>query len=100
MSDRESIIESRLVEHCKAYGILTRKVSWIGRRRAMDRLLVFNGRLVFVELKSEAKGPRFPADEDDRAQAREHDRFRAQGIDVRVLWTKAQVDALIAEMIG
>jgi hypothetical protein len=100
MSDRESTVEDYLVEQCKAHGILTRKVTWIGRSKAMDRLLVFGGRVVFVEVKSEECGPKFPSNGHELAQRREHDRFKLVGADVRVVWSKPLVDVLIAEMVG
>lgn len=100
MSDRESTVEDYLVEQCKAHGILTRKVTWIGRSKAMDRLLVFGGLVVFAEVKSEVKGPKFPSNAHEDAQLREHERFRLRGADVRVVWLKSQVDALVREMVG
>jgi len=100
MSDRESTVEEYLVEQCKAHGILTRKVSWIGRSKAMDRLLVYRGKVVFAEMKGESNQAKFPSNAHERAQLREMNRFREQGADVRLVGTKAQVDALIAEMVA
>jgi hypothetical protein len=98
MSDRESTVEDHLVEQCKLHGILTRKVMWIGRSKAMDRLLVFGGRVVFVEMKAE--GVKFPSNAHERAQDREHNRFRCVGADVRVIGSVGEVDALVREMLG
>ena len=68
--------------------------------KAMDRLLVHAGRVVFVEVKSPEKFKTFPANAHERAQLREMDRFREQGADVRIVGTKLQVDALVREMVG
>lgn len=98
MADRESTVEDHLVAECKRHGILTRKVAWIGRSKAMDRLLVHAGRVVFVEMKSPEKFATFPANAHERAQLREMNRFGAQGVAVRLVGTKEGVDALVREM--
>lgn len=100
MADRESTVEDHLVAECKKHGILTRKVTWIGRSKAMDRLLVHAGKVVFVEVKSEECGPKFPSNGHELAQRREHDRFKLVGADVRVIWSKPLVDVLVQEMVG
>lgn len=50
----EAELERRLVRSVKALGGVVRKVSWVNRRGAPDRLLLFPsiGRAVFVELKA------------------------------------------------
>ena len=94
----ESEIETYLVERVKAAGGEVRKVKWIGRHGAPDRLVLlpaeFNGNwersaiVVFVELKAPGK----PLEEH---QAREHKRMRGFGARVIVIDSKEGVDALL-----
>ena len=75
----ESEIEKYLVDLVEMAGGEVRKVKWIGRRGAPDRLVMLSG-VHFVELKAPGKKP-------EPHQIREHDRMRAQGVDVYVLDT-------------
>lgn len=112
---RESVVESHLVKRVEETGGLCRKVQWIGRRGAPDRLCGWGGvnpswnsgpkgeglslkierfpSHVLVETKRPAKGA-------EAHQAREHERLRAIGFDVRVLDTIEKVDAFVKEMTG
>lgn len=56
---------------------LVRKVSWIGRRAAPDRLFAQRGRVVLIEFKRPGEGATLQ-------QKREHRRFREAGIEVHV----------------
>lgn len=47
----ESTIEKRLVSGVIALGAKSRKLSWIGRRGAPDRIVFLGDRVIFVELK-------------------------------------------------
>lgn len=89
---RESLIERHLVKSVHDLGGWTRKVSWIGRRGAPDRLIAIGERHCYVETKR----PNGPAAE--RHQSREHARMRAAGMAVYVAHTKADVDTVIAEL--
>jgi hypothetical protein len=101
---RERDIERYLVKRVKELGGEVRKVQWIGRRGAPDRLVMLpshdhQGRMTFnettwVELKNPDTIKTFPADARERAQAREHERMRRQGQTVLVIGTIEQVDAL------
>lgn len=84
---RESEIEEHLHTRIKALGGEYRRVSWIGRNGANDDLVLLKNRHCFVECKRPGKGP-------TDAQAREHDRLRAAGLEVYVVSTKAEVDAI------
>lgn len=89
---RESVVEDYLVSKVKQTGGETRKLKWIGRAHAPDRLVLYPGKHALVEMKR-------PATPDARAgQAREHERLRQAGFDVRVLATMDQVDAFVKEM--
>lgn len=107
---RESVVESHLVKRVEETGGLCRKVQWIGRRGAPDRLCGWPsrdpaahagapirpgrlGRHALIETKRPAKGA-------EAHQAREHERLRAIGFDVRVLDTIEKVDAFVKEMTG
>jgi hypothetical protein len=93
---RERDIEKYLVHRVKAMGGEVRKVQWIGRRGAPDRLVMLpwtvercSDTTYWVELK--ASGAKAAA-----YQLREHDRMRKMGQEVRVVDSLAGVDELLA----
>ena len=86
---REREIEGYFVVEMLTLGHEVRKVKWIGRNGAPDRLVLLpEGRSLWVELK--APGGRLRP-----AQVREHERLRAKGQWVEVIDSIARVDALI-----
>ena len=85
---RESVIENYLVERVKQIGGEVRKVKWIGRRGAPDRLVMLPGISVWVELKAPGKVAK-------PHQLREHERMRAKGQNVVVIDSIAGVDKLL-----
>lgn len=86
---RESVIENHLVKRVKEIGGEVRKVQWIGRRGAPDRLVMRYGRYpVWVELK--ATGVKAEAH-----QLREHERMRSVGQRVVVIDSIEGVEALL-----
>ena len=88
----ESVVERHFVDCANARGGEVRKLAYIGRRGAPDRLLVLPyGRVFFVELKR-------PGARADDHQTREHQRLRRIGADVRVLDTLEAVDAFFNEV--
>lgn len=102
---RESTIEKYLVAQVEALGGEVRKVKWIGRNSAPDRVVMMpsrrlastidcawcnpKGLAVWVELKA-------PGEEPTAAQLREHNRMRRVGQTVIVIDSLEGVDALIA----
>jgi hypothetical protein len=74
---QERAIEAALVKYAKDNGWFTRKVQWVGRNGAPDRLLAKDGRWFFIELKQKGKKPTVQ-------QALEHERMIAAGIEVYV----------------
>jgi len=95
---RERDIEHYLAKRVKAMGGEVRKVKWIGRRGAPDRLVMlpvhqalgawsWPGATIWVELKA-------PGKKTEPHQAREHARMRAMGQCVAVVDSLAGVDAL------
>jgi hypothetical protein len=97
---RESEIEKYLVKRVKELGGEVRKVKWIGRRGAPDRLAMFPvtnqkfidgmwGTTLWVELKATGKVA-------EPHQLREHVRMRRVGQRVAVIDSIEGVDALLA----
>lgn len=84
----ERDIEAYLVKRCKEIGALADKFTSPQRRSVPDRLITFNGRVLFVELKATGKKP-------TEAQVRDHDRRRAAGAEVVWLDAKDQVDWML-----
>jgi hypothetical protein len=105
---RESIIERHLVKRVKELGGEVRKVQWIGRRGAPDRLVMlpetcitdeceggvyytdtFPAQTVWVELKATGVKP-------ETHQLREHERMRAMGQRVVVIDSIEGVEELLS----
>jgi hypothetical protein len=90
---RESEIEKYLVKRVKELGGEVRKVKWIGRRGAPDRLVMMPLRewdtetTIWVELKATGKTA-------EPHQLREHKRMRDMGQYVVVIDSKEGVDSL------
>ena len=99
---RERDIESYLVNRVKAVGGEVRKVQWIGRVAAPDRLVMLpktahhGPRTIWVELKNPETVKTFPADARERAQAREHRRMRELGQRVEVIGTLEAVEEILS----
>ena len=85
----EDEVENYLIEQVEARGGFTRKLKWIGRRGATDRIVFLNG-AHFVELKRPGKKKA------DDHQIREHIRMKDQGVLVYVLYTKKDVDCFLS----
>lgn len=97
---RESDIEKHLVKRVKALGGEVRKVQWVGRRGAPDRLVMlpaertetgatFLRHGIWVELKAPGVKP-------EAHQLREHERMRAMGQRVVVIDSIEGVEALLS----
>ena len=83
---RESYIEDYLVAHVKDLGGEVRKVKWIGRRGAPDRVVMLpNQPTLWIELKA-------PGEKVKPHQQREHERMRAVGQVVEVLGSIEAID--------
>lgn len=103
---RESDIEAHLVKRAEELGGEVRKVKWVGRRGAPDRLVMlpFHAervgrssacRAIWVELKAPGKKATFPANERERAQHREHKLMRKMGQVVVVVDSIEGVEELL-----
>jgi len=109
---RESTIEAHLVKRVKELGGEVRKVQWVGRKSAPDRVVMLPeiiervrqdgpwgtryvdklarpSALYWVELKAPGQGPR-------PSQVREHERMRAMGQRVVVIDSIEGVEGLLA----
>lgn len=92
----ERDIEKYLVERVKALGGEVRKVQWIGRKGAPDRLVMFCrqaagyhvGHTVWIELKA-------PGEKAKPHQAREHERMRKMGQRVELVDSFERVDEVL-----
>jgi hypothetical protein len=100
---RESVIEKYLVQRVKALGGEVRKVNWVGRRGAPDRLVMLPvmyedpsfkkvrhpAVTIWVELKATGQVA-------EPHQVREHKRMRAMGQRVEVVDSFQRVDEVLA----
>lgn len=86
---RERDIEKYLVQCVKELGGEVRKVQWIGRRGAPDRMILLPGEIIWVELKA-------PGELASHQQHREHRRMTKLGQQVVVIDSIEAVDALLA----
>lgn len=100
---KESVIEQYLVDRVKELGGEVRKVKWIGRRGAPDRLVMLPpfkwypacpdidqlpARTIWVELKATGEKAK-------PHQVREHERMRAMGQRVEVVDSIERVDEVL-----
>jgi len=103
---RESSIEDYLVRRVKELGGEVRKVQWIGRKGAPDRVVMRGERdgpgwtipaeTIWVELKAEGLAALFPHTPHERQQHREHERMRSMGQRVVVIDSYAGVEELLS----
>lgn len=85
----ERDVEKHLVNRVKAAGGEIRKLKWIGRRGAPDRLVCLPHRCALVELKR-------PGEQLAPHQRREHARLIACGLTVVTLDSIEAVDVFMA----
>lgn len=92
---RESSVESELTECVELLGWECWKFTTPGKRGPPDRILLGSGgRIVFVETKRPKGGRLFSW------QKRNHEKLRALGFRVEVLWTLEQVRAFLPTLVG
>lgn len=84
---RESQVEAHLKKLAKQHGGSTRKVKWIGRHGAPDRLVLLPGKFFFVEIKR-------PGKDAEAHQTREHLHLYRSGIPVYMADTLERVEGL------
>lgn len=102
---RERDIERHLVKRVKELGGEVRKVQWIGRRGAPDRLVMLPDRWRVLAFDTDAEPVGFPAAwvelkapgvKPEAHQLREHARMRAMGQRVVVIDSIEGVEELLA----
>ena len=86
---RESEVEKHLVQRVKELGGEVRKVKWIGRDGAPDRLVMMPTSTAWIELKA-------PGAKAKPHQVREHERMRKMGQRVLVIDSIEGVEAFLA----
>lgn len=75
---REIAIEMPVVKRAEAAGYFVRKLAWLGRKHAPDRVFARDDRgVVFIEFKAPGEKPR-------SGQVREHVKMRKAGMEVHV----------------
>lgn len=89
---RESQIEKYLVQCVKTKGGLCWKFTSLNLRGVPDRIVVYNTRVFFVELKAPGEKPR-------ASQLRRMQELRSNGALVWVLDSKEAVDRFIEELV-
>lgn len=90
---REKKIEKRLLDGCRAAGMLCFKFTSPSRGGVPDRVVVSPGGTVFVELKR-------PGEKPTKRQAVTHEKIRRFGGEVFVVDSADSVDAFLTEMIA
>jgi hypothetical protein len=85
---KESAIEGYLVDRVVELGGEVRKVRWIGRNGAPDRVVMLDGKTIFIELKR-------PGQTAKPHQIREHERMRRMGQRVEVADSFEQIDRIL-----
>lgn len=86
---RESDIEKYLCDRVIELGGEVRKVKWIGRNGAPDRLAMMPNCTIWVELKA-------PGEKCRPHQIREHERMRRMGQRVEVIDSFEGIDEVLA----
>jgi len=89
----EKEIEQHLVARCKTIGALCDKFTSPNRRSVPDRMITFECRVYFVELKAPGKKP-------TEGQLRDHKKRATHGFHVWVVDSKEGVDRLINTMVN
>lgn len=108
---RESQVETYLTRRVKELGGEVRKVKWIGRNGAPDRIVMLpyswtstpdaqdwiirGERPIWIELKAPGKAATFPANAHERAQHREHERMRKMGQRVEVVDSYERIEEIL-----
>lgn len=90
----ERQLQEYLLKSANKARIYARKTVTPGRRGFPDCLLAYAGRVIFVELKSPTGNGRLSAH-----QVAEINRLKSKDMDVRVIDTKREADAIIQELL-
>jgi hypothetical protein len=77
-------------QHAKDNDVLWRKIKFEGRRGCPDTLLVYEGRVMLVELKNPNKQGKL-----SRSQTNETNRLKLAGVDVRIINSREEIENAI-----
>lgn len=91
MGRPEGQVEDYLVEQAEERGYICYKWVSPGRRGVPDRILIGNGHVIFIELKSSVGRL-------SKSQQLMIPRLQKHGADVRVIRSRSEVDALLREL--
>lgn len=104
----ERDVEKYLIKRVKALGGEVRKVKWIGRNSAPDRVVMLPWRddpradsggkdqTIWIEVKAPGLAASFPLGAHEQAQHREHERMRKMGQRVVVVDSYEAVDEVLS----
>src|SRR5690625_2268508 len=92
MGKLENTFESYLHQRVKAVGGTTRKYVSPGTVGVADRLVIYNGRIYMVEVKSPTGRLSVP-------QLREHERMARHGIHVHIVHNREEIDGFIENYV-
>ena len=87
----EGRVETHLVSQCKKRGILYYKFTAPANSGVPDRIVIGNGKVIFIELKAPGEKPR-------KLQRYVIAKMRKAGADVRVADSNELVDAILSEV--
>lgn len=93
MNELERELEEYFVNRAQSAGMLAFKFTSSGQAGVPDRILIANGRVLFVELKAPGKKPRPLQIETVR-------RMRRHGAFCYCISSREQVDRMIYDLIG
>lgn len=89
---RENVVENELIARVKRAGGIAEKATTLGWRGFFDRIVILpGGRVIWVEVKKPVGGRVSPH------QRLRHARYRALGMDVRLIRDFADIDRLMTE---
>lgn len=89
----EGRVESHLKRQCDKRGVLCYKFTSPSNSGVPDRIIVANGKVIFLELKAPDEEPR-------KLQRHVMKALRKAGADVRVADTSALVDAVLDDILS
>lgn len=93
MGKPEGIVENYLVNRCKANGFLCYKFVSPGHNGVPDRIVIGNGRVLFIELKAKNGHP-------SALQIETIRHINDAGGDARLCYSCQAVDAIIDDLAG
>lgn len=94
MGSPEHYVEGYLIRKATSLGYQQYKFQALGRRGVPDRILIGQGRVLFVECKAEGKFV-----DPKSQQGRQIQTMREYGADIRIVNSREQADAILTEPV-